>query len=205
MESQSERSQLDSEFSVIVRPAVQVSFDEFLRPKKLSSGITVAPWAIKIVVDPAVIAQSRRDGGLPHRFGRFQFNGINLNVLLLKSDDEVDAIVLPMSVPAVWELLEGSEAFENIAILMVDSMDDARVVLVSAKDFVGQPPEARPLGTFGPLAMAEAVVGLAGTLHCEFEREEPTSRMTTLNLHLLLPLWAAAVQDSDALRPPKLH
>ena len=110
-----------------------------------------------------------------------------------------------MSVPAVWELLVGSEEFENIAILLVDSMDDARVVMVSAKDFLGQPPHACPLGTFGPLAMAEAVAGLAGVLHCELENEARSSGATTLNLHLLLPLGAAAVQDSDALRPPRLH
>lgn len=93
-------------------------------------------WTVVTRASSTLLALSRREGGLKHRFGVLESDGVVFGVMFIRGVDELHVLVLDVSAPEVRELLAESERNGGMKILLVGDARDMRLMVPhTASDF----------------------------------------------------------------------
>lgn len=132
---------MSEERSFEIKPPGRQSIDVVVRFARI---VTIAELAkayagthapcgsvIRVQSNAAVLAQSRRDGGLWYRFGLFQYDRAIFATVYVRTEGAVDVLVLDLAAPRIRELLNAAKKEGHLNVMLTADDGDARVMHVA--------------------------------------------------------------------------
>jgi len=90
--------------------------------------------AIVIGVSRGLLAASRRDGGLAHKFGVFDFETMKLGALFIRGDDELHVVLIEAATPECRALLARAQTAKRLHVLAVAEKTDSRLMVIGRSE-----------------------------------------------------------------------
>jgi len=90
--------------------------------------------ALVLRVSAELLAQSRRDGGLAHKFGVFEFERLALGALFIAGSDALHVVLLEPAVAECRALLAHAEATGYLHVLAFAGKADSRLMRIGRCD-----------------------------------------------------------------------
>lgn len=113
---------------IITLPSTQIERDGV--KQQLAAGS-----ALRVPTTHELIATSRRDGGLPHRFGVFEgANGEAVGAVFVKADSVLHIVFLDLGAPEVQALLADAERAQTLRVLFVSETNESRLMIPPVGD-----------------------------------------------------------------------
>ena len=85
--------------------------------------------AIRLDVSCALLAASRRDGGVRHRFGVLEFDACCIGAMLTHADRELHAVLFDLGASEMKNFFMEAEALNAFRVLIVAETGDLRLML----------------------------------------------------------------------------
>ena len=114
---------------------VDVRYARIVTPPELAKAYaaTHAPCSsvIRVQSNAAVLAQSRRDGGLWYRFALFQYGRAILATVFVRTEGAVHVLVLDLAAAPIRELLREARTEGHLYVMLTAVDGDARLMHVA--------------------------------------------------------------------------
>ena len=114
---------------------VDVRYARIVTPPELAKAYaaTHAPCSsvIRVQSNAAVLAQSRRDGGLWYRFALFQYGKAILATVFVRTEGAVHVLVLDLAAAPIRELLREARTEGHLYVMLTAVDGDARLMHVA--------------------------------------------------------------------------